>query len=123
MHRILTFIFLMMFCQPATATGVFLSAVLIKDRLNKGELVLKTGDDYEFPIVMNLKSDGSVEGKSSNGYFDVGRWWLHGDTLCHRWENWFDGLRKCHGVMADDDGLTLVKPNAKHFKNANTRLK
>ena len=123
MHRILIMLIFMMLCQPAMATGEFLSAIFIMDRVNKGELILKTGADYEFPIVISLRSDGSLEGKSSNGYFDIGRWWLHGDTLCHRWENWFDGLRKCHGVMADDDGLTLVKPNSQHFKNANTRLK
>ena len=31
---------------------------------------------------MNLKPDGSMEGFSGNSYYDVGRWWLHGNTLC-----------------------------------------
>ena len=108
---------------PASAAGEFLTGEEVRNRLDIGNLALKTSADYEFPVAMTLKPDGSMEGVSGNGYYDVGRWWLRGDTLCHQWEGWFDGLRKCHGVVADGTALTLVKPTAIDFKDANRRLK
>ena len=49
----------------------------------------------------------------SESYYDVGRWWLRGDTLCHQWDGWFDGLRKCHGVVAD--GVLLTSSSRQKF--------
>ena len=107
----------------ASAAGEFLTGEEVRNRLDKGNLALKTSADYEFPVAMTLKPDGSMEGVSRNGYYDVGRWWLRGDKLCHQWASWFDGLRKCHGVVADGSALTLVKPTTKDFRDAKRRLK
>lgn len=123
MRGIFKFIAFILISLPATASGEFLLGKELKDRIANGDLAVMTGTDYEFPVAITLKPDGSIEGKSDNGYYDIGRWWLRGDTLCHQWESWFDGLRKCHGVMADGYALTLAKPSAKHFRNAKTRLK
>jgi len=84
---------------------------------------MKSSADYEFPVDMTLRADGSMDGVSGNGYIDIGRWWIQADILCHKWDSWFDGLRKCYAVAESDTGLTLAKPTAKHFKNAKTRLK
>ena len=113
----------LIFPAAASAAGEFLSGEEVRNRLDSGNLALKTGADYEFPVAMTVKPDGTMEGVSGNGYYDVGRWWLRGDTLCHQWEGWFDGLRKCHGVVADGTALTLVKPTAIDFKDAKRRLK
>jgi len=123
MRGFFAFIFFMLISLSATASGEFLSGKMLKDRSTKSDLIVNTGSDYEFPITITVKSDGSIEGRSNNGYYDKGRWWLRGDTLCHQWESWFDGTRKCHGVIADGDNLTLVKPSSTHFRNAKTRLK
>ncbi len=114
---------LLMLVASASTAGEFLTGKEVRNRFESGKLALKTSADYEFPVAMTLKLDGTMEGVSGNGYYDVGRWWLRGDTLCHQWEGWFDGLRKCHGVVADGTALTLVKPTAIDFKDANRRLK
>lgn len=113
----------MLFAPTAAAAGEFLSGKEVRTRVESGQLALNTSADYEFPVAVTLKPDGSMEGVSGNGYYDIGRWWLRGDTVCHQWESWFDGLRKCHGVVAEGTALTLVKPTAKDFKNAKKRLK
>jgi hypothetical protein len=119
---LLTFIFALtsLFAQ---AGGPFVSGKDIKARVAGSELKIKSSDDYEFPIDMTLRADGSIYGVSGKGYNDIGRWWIKADILCHKWDSWFDGLRKCYAVAESDTGLTLTKPTAKHFKNAKTRLK
>ena len=123
MHEKSILIVFMILAASASAAGEFLTGEEVRNRLDKDNLALKTSADYEFPVAMTLKPDGTMEGVSGNGYYDVGRWWLRGDTLCHQWGGWFDGLRKCHGVVADGDKLTLVKPTTKDFKDAKRRLK
>ena len=108
---------------PAQSGDRFLSGKDFKARVEAGDVMMKSSADYEFPVDITLRADGSIEGVSSNGYIDVGSWWLRGDILCHKWEGWFDGLRKCYAVAESDAGLTLAKPTAKHFKNAKTQLK
>lgn len=120
--RRLLFLFLLI-ALPAHAGGGYLSAGDIKDRLAAGDLTVKSSADYEFPVDMTLHADGTIEGVSGNGYFDVGRWWLRGDILCHKWDSWFDGLRKCYGVSAAGSALRLEKPSAEHFTSAKSRLK
>jgi hypothetical protein len=120
--RRLLFLFLLI-ALPAHAGGGFLSADDIKDRLAAGDLAVKSSADYEFPVDMTLHADGTMEGVSGNGYFDVGRWWLRGDILCHKWDGWFDGLRKCYAVAGAGSALRLEKPSAEHFTSAKSRLK
>jgi len=116
-------IIILIFAASVSAAGEFVTGEEVRKRLDSGKLAFKTSADYEFPVALTLKPDGSMEGVSGNGYYDVGRWWLRGDTLCHQWEGWFDGLRKCHGVVADGGTLTLVRPTTKDFKGAKRRLK
>jgi hypothetical protein len=107
----------------AQAGGPFLSGKEITTRVSGSELKIKSSADYEFPVEMTLRADGSMEGLSGNGYIDIGHWWVQADILCHKWDSWFDGLRKCYAIAESDSGLTLAKPTAKHFKNSKTRLK
>ena len=58
----------------------------MRNRLDGGKFAIKRNADYEFPVAMTLIPDGSMDGVSGNGYYDVGPWWLRGDTLCHEWE-------------------------------------
>ena len=108
---------------PAQSGDRFLSGKDFKARVETGDVMMKSSTDYEFPVDITLRADGSMDGVSGNGYIDIGRWWIQADILCHKWDSWFDGLRKCYAVAESDTGLTLAKPTAKHFKNAKTRLK
>lgn len=118
------FIFaLVLIALPANAGSSFISGKEMKARVAAGDVIVKSNPEYDFPVEITLRADGTMDGRSENGYFDIGRWWLRGDVLCHQWDSWFDGIRKCLGVTANGAELTLAKPSALYFRNAKTRLK
>lgn len=108
---------------PAVAGGAILTGEDIERRAAAAEVQLRTGPGYAFPVTITLRPGGSMEGISANGYVDVGRWWTRGDTLCHQWDTWFDGARKCHAVTADGAALTLAKPDADAFRSTSMKLR
>ena len=118
-------LFVLILIVPALPAGAasFLSGKEIAARAEAGDVAIQADAGYEFPVQMTLRADGTMEGVSGNGYYDVGKWWLRGDVLCHKWASWFDGLRKCFAVSEDGSSLSLAKPTATHFKNGGTRLK
>lgn len=107
----------------ALADGKVLTGDAIESRAASGTMQVATGPGYEFPVTITLRADGTMEGVSKNGYVDVGRWWTRGDTLCHQWDGWFDGLRKCHAVSADGDSLVLTRPGARSFDSTTMKLR
>ncbi|MBE09280.1 MAG: hypothetical protein CMM35_03145 [Rhodospirillaceae bacterium] len=107
----------------AQASSEFLTSKEIKNRVAAGPLMIKSSADYEFPVELTILANGSLEGVSANGYYDVGRWWIKGDLLCHKWDSWFDGFRKCYGVAVKTDALELEKPTSLNFTKGKTRLK
>lgn len=107
----------------AAADVTILTGEGIAARVASASLAVRTGPGYAFPVAITLRADGSMEGVSANGYIDIGRWWTRGDTLCHQWEGWFDGLRKCHAVTAESGGLVLVRPDAKLFDASTMKLR
>ena len=123
MRSISILVIILIFAASASAAGEFLTGKEVRNRLDRGKLAVKTSADYEFSVAMTLKPDGSMEGVSENRYYDIGRWWIKGDLLCHKWNSWFDGFRKCYGVKEKAGGLQLEKPTKVHFTKAKTRLK
>lgn len=72
-------------------------------------------------VPITYAPDGTVEGKAGAVAFflgsekDRGKWWIEGATICHQWNIWFDGKKKCLSVVsrpgnriewADQDGGT-----------------
>ena len=108
---------------PVQSKGSFLSGKEIITRAEAASVKIKSSTDYEFPVELTVLANGKLEGISSNGYYDVGRWWIKGDLLCHKWDTWFDGFRKCYGVTEKAGALQLEKPTKVHFTKAKTRLK
>ncbi len=54
----------------------------------------------EFPLY--YRADGQVDGSGEAvglGRFlkpkDKGRWWVKGDSLCQKWETWYEGRTIC----------------------------
>lgn len=114
---------LALFAFPVLADGSYISGKDLKSRVEDGSLLVHSSADYEFPVKITLRADGTIEGLSGNGYVDSGSWWLRGDTVCHRWEGWFDGLRKCYAVIENDAKLSFAKASSKHFWNTKLRKK
>lgn len=108
---------------PAVAGGSVLTGEAVASRVAGGELKVKSGPGYEFPVAITLRADGTMEGVSANGYIDAGRWWIRGDVLCHQWNGWFDGQRQCHAVSAEGDSLVLMRPEAKAFDSTTMKLR
>ena len=122
--RILTAVFVLLaLALPAHAGGGFISGKEIKSRAAAGPVKVKSNTEYEFPVELTVLANGKLEGISGNGYYDIGRWWIKGDLLCHKWDSWFDGIRKCYGVTEKAEALQLEKPTKVHFTKAKTRLK
>lgn len=72
-------------------------------------------------VPISYAQDGTIEGKAGAVAFylgsekDRGKWWIEGSTVCHQWNTWFDGKKKCLSVnlkpgnridWADQDGGT-----------------
>lgn len=66
-------------------------------------------------------ADGTIEGKAGAVAFylgserDKGKWWIENNAVCHQWNIWFDGKKKCLSVnlkqgnrveWSDQDGGT-----------------
>ena len=72
----------------------------IKQTISGKRIYLKTPFGGEFPL--NYRRNGKVDGEGQAvglGRFmqpeDQGRWWVRGNRLCQKWQNWYDGKRFC----------------------------
>uniref|UniRef100_UPI003BAC6B3E hypothetical protein n=1 Tax=Stappia sp. TaxID=1870903 RepID=UPI003BAC6B3E len=72
----------------------------IKQAISGKRIYLKTPLGGEFPL--NYRRNGRVDGEGQAvglGRFmqpeDQGRWWVRGNRLCQKWQNWYDGKRFC----------------------------
>ena len=110
MVRLIVFIHALSILCSELAAAEKLSGKELLRRIETGNIQIYTGSNYEFPVNIIFRANGSIEGVSVNGYYDQGRWWLRGDTLCHQWQAWFDGKRQCHFVYKTNSILTLTKP-------------
>ncbi len=52
-------------------------------------------------VPINYGPEGIVEGKAGAVAFylgseqDRGKWWIEGSAVCHQWNTWFNGKKKC----------------------------
>lgn len=61
--------------------------------------------------------DGSGEAAGLGRYMtpkDKGRWWVSGDRLCQKWQQWYDGKTFCFTVTRlADDRIRWVRDDGK----------
>lgn len=84
---------------PASASGV-LNGSQIKSAVTGKRIYLSVPLGGEFPLhyKSNGRVDGSGEALGLGKYLrptDSGRWWVAGNSLCQKWQNWYEGKRFC----------------------------
>ena len=61
--------------------------------------------------------DGSGEAAGLGRYMapkDKGRWWVSGDRLCQKWQQWYDGMTFCFTVTRlADNRIRWVRDDGK----------
>ncbi len=111
---------------PATAVCVFVVAAvaaagpaLAETRPIKGETIksLISGGTVELDtpigatLPLTFAADGTVIGRTTLLSFylgstsDRGRWWISGNSLCMKWNRWFDAKQSC----------LLIRPEGRKF--------
>lgn len=72
----------------------------IKQLVSGKRIYLAAPIGGEFPLF--YRPDGQVDGSGEAiglGRFlkpkDKGRWWVRGDSLCQKWETWYEGRTMC----------------------------
>jgi hypothetical protein len=75
------------------------AADLRKEIIGK-RIYLATPLGGELPLFYRRggKVDGSGEAIGLGRYLapkDTGRWWISGDSLCQKWQEWYDGKTQC----------------------------
>jgi hypothetical protein len=81
------------FAQP-------MSGAELKREIAGKRIYLATPLGGELPLFYrrNGRVDGSGEAIGLGRFLaptDSGRWWIKGDSLCQRWEEWYDGKTQC----------------------------
>jgi hypothetical protein len=63
------------------------------------------------------KDPEKVSGVIGAGDNDSGTWKIkNGDTYCHDWIDFFDGVERCYQWHKSEDGYTLVNVDAYHLR-------
>lgn len=58
-----------------------------------------------YKLVIRADSDGSLQGKVADLYYDEGTWSLEGNRLCVSWDTWTEGETTCGEVVKDGSWL------------------
>ena len=95
---------LIMLCAIGTSAGA--ADKLAGDALKKhisGKRVYLSATVGEFPMTYHHNGvvDGSGEALGLGKLLapkDKGRWWITGENLCQKWEQWYDGKTFCFTV-------------------------
>jgi hypothetical protein len=77
-----------------------LSGDEIRQRVTGKRIYLAAPLGGEFPLY--YRTDGKVDGTGEAVGLgrlarpsDSGRWWVRGDSLCQKWQTWYDGKTMC----------------------------
>lgn len=70
------------------------------------------------PFTFYYKDDAKVSGViGMGGNSDSGTWEIkNGDTYCHEWIDFLDGVQRCYQWQKSEDGYTLVNGDAYHLR-------
>jgi hypothetical protein len=107
---------------PASASGRPLAGSELKSFIAGKRIYLATPFGGEIPLTYRKSGvvDGSGEAAGLGKYMtpkDKGRWWVSGNKVCQKWQEWYDGKTFCFTVAklsenrirwVRDDGLKGV---------------
>ena len=94
--------------EPALASGQVLKGDALKSFISGKRVYLAVPLGGELPL--NYRSNGRVDGTGEavglGRYMkptDSGRWWVSGNRLCQKWQEWYDGKTFCFTVTKLSD--------------------
>ncbi len=93
---------------PASASAEALSGAALKSFVSGKRIYLAVPFGGEIPLNYrkNGRVDGSGEAAGLGRYMapkDSGRWWVDGNKLCQKWQEWYDGRTFCFTVTKLSD--------------------
>ena len=93
---------------PASASAEALSGEALKSFVSGKRIYLAVPLGGEIPLNYrkNGRVDGSGEAAGLGRYMapkDSGRWWVNGNKLCQKWQEWYDGRTFCFTVTKLSD--------------------
>ena len=88
---------------PARASGEALSGAALKSFVAGKRIYLAVPLGGEIPL--NYRTNGRVDGTGEAAGLgrymtpkDSGRWWVSGNRVCQKWQEWYDGRTFCFTV-------------------------
>lgn len=88
---------------PVHATGEALAGAALKSFISGKRVYLAVPLGGEIPL--NYRAGGVVDGSGEAAGLgrymtpkDKGRWWVSGNRLCQKWQQWYDGRTFCFTV-------------------------
>lgn len=88
---------------PALASGEALSGEALKSFIAGKRIYLAVPLGGEIPL--NYRKSGRVDGSGEAAGLgrymtpkDSGRWWVSGNRVCQKWQEWYDGRTFCFTV-------------------------
>jgi hypothetical protein len=93
---------------PASASAEALSGEALSSFVSGKRIYLAVPFGGEIPLNYrkNGRVDGSGEAAGLGRYMapkDSGRWWVDGNKLCQKWQEWYDGRTFCFTVTKLSD--------------------
>ena len=93
---------------PASASAEALSGEALKSFVSGKRIYLAVPLGGEIPLNYrkNGRVDGTGEAAGLGRYMapkDSGSWWVNGNKLCQKWQEWYDGRTFCFTVTKLSD--------------------
>ncbi len=104
---------------PAGASAEVLSGAALKSFVSGKRIYLAVPLGGEIPLTYrkNGRVDGTGEAAGLGKYMtpkDSGRWWVSGNKLCQKWQEWYDGRTFCFTVTKiSDSRIRWVRDDGK----------
>jgi hypothetical protein len=104
---------------PTSASADMLSGTALKSFVSGKRIYLAVPLGGEIPLTYrkNGRVDGTGEAAGLGRYMtpkDSGRWWVSGNKLCQKWQEWYDGRTFCFTVTKmSDSRIRWVRDDGK----------
>jgi hypothetical protein len=104
---------------PASASAEVLSGAALKSFVSGKRIYLAVPLGGEIPLTYrtNGRVDGTGEAAGLGRYMtpkDSGRWWVSGNKLCQKWQQWYNGRTFCFTVTKlSDSRIRWVRDDGK----------
>jgi hypothetical protein len=101
------------------ASADMLSGTALKSFVSGKRIYLAVPLGGEIPLTyrQNGRVDGTGEAAGLGKYMtpkDSGRWWVSGNKLCQKWQEWYDGRTFCFTVTKmSDSRIRWVRDDGK----------